>query len=173
MKEKKSKKMPKGTKVTKEFLFKLTQAEFADKGQEAAARCKEAEKLSSQFEEVKTEWKAKITAVEAKRDELLAVIHAKEEKRTVDAILVQDFEGKRIQYWFEGRVIEERAMTEAELQMELKLKNSKKAEDKKADDAKGKKASVAERTEDGDVKAVIRAETRKASKVSSVDGARA
>ena len=163
---------PKGTKVTKEFLFDLTEQEFAEKGKAAAALCQEVKDLDVQFEEVKDNWKAKIKAREAKRDDILAVIHAKKEKRSVESVLVKNYDTKEMEYWFEGKVVERRTMTADEVQTELPLakpKRTRKAKEHKTDPV----AAAHANGHDADMAKVIQEETSKRTKLSAVDGARA
>lgn len=170
-KTKKSKTNPKGAKVTKEFMFKLTKDESNEKGMAAAALKKEVDRLEIQFDEVKESWKAKINTRTDKYKELLDVIDAKEEKRTVEAILVHNYADATIEYWFEGTIMESRAMTDNERQKEMDLKAPKKARAikqtlQKADPvaaahANGKVSDIAE---------VHKLETSRGTKTSAVDG---
>lgn len=173
----KKKTNPKGTKVSKPIAFDLTEKEFSEKGQEAASLSKEVRSLVGEFEGIKEDWKAKIKDREAKRDELLTVIHAKKEVRTVDTVMVKDFASKIVQYWFEGEVVEERAMTENEVQMEMELRAPKSVEKKTR--VRNVKDPVEEahqtevQTQQSDVADVIKEETGRRTKLSAVDGARA
>lgn len=180
-KKSKKQKTPAGTKVTKEFEFKLTEAEFSEKGKSAAALSREVTDLKVQFEEVKDTWNAKIKTRAAKRDDVLAVIHAKKEKRTVDAVLVKNYDAKEIEYWFEGEVLERRTMTDSELQVEADFeKNGKKARALKQKLTKpldpelagkvGAKVPAAVNGQGEDIGDVIKAETHRRTKTSSVDG---
>lgn len=171
--KKKVKSNPKGTKVSKEFMFKLTESESNEKGKNAAALRQEVKDLELQFEEVKETWKAKIKTREAKRDELLDVVHAQEEKRIVDSILVKDFESKEIQYWFEGEIVEKRTMTANEMQGDLPLQDAAKA--KAVRQKIEKQDPIAAAQADGDrteIAEVHKLETSRHTKNSAVDGPR-
>lgn len=126
----KKQKAPKGNKMVKEFDFPLSKDEFAEKGQEAAKFAGNVLELELQFHEVKETWKARIRAVEGKRDDLLAVLRAKKEKRTVEVVMEKDFDSKEIRFWFEGGVLEKRTMTEQELQAEMDFQKRKANDDK-------------------------------------------
>lgn len=180
----KKQKTPKGTKVTKEFLFKLTDAEVNEKGKVAAKARAGAAKLELQFEEVKDGWKAKIKVQENLRDAALDVIHAGEEKRTVDCVMVKNFNEKKVEYWFEDKVLDTRPMTADELQVDMPL-DSKRGQKARAvaqklqkGDGKPPKADpVAEahaaangNGKFSDIADVHQMETHRASKTSAVDG---
>jgi hypothetical protein len=162
-----------GTKVTKDFVFKLTEAEFAEKGRNAAALAGEVAELELQFAEVKENHKAKIQAREAARDEALAIIRAKEETRTVDAILIKNFDEKEIQYFYAGEVIESRTMTYDELQDEFDVapKTGRAKKQSIKDSTQNLSGMTAQEEKDEDIKNVIKLETNRATKRSSVDPA--
>lgn len=173
MAKEKKKTTPKGTKVSKEFEFNLTRDEIHDMGVEMAKLDHGIGELDTQFDEVKKAWKAKIDAAEAKRKDISSVVHAKKQKRTVEAILVKDFEAKEIQYWFEDKIIESRAMTAAEAQVEMNLKEPKGAKKQKLHVVKDPVAEAhktEEQAKQEDVAGVIAAETNRRTKSSSVDG---
>lgn len=192
----KKQKAPKGNKMMKEFDFPLTKDEFSEKGQEAAKFAGNVLELELQFHEVKETWKARIRAVEGKRDDLLAVLRAKKEKRTVETVMEKDFDAKEIRFWFEGAVIEKRTMTEQELQAEMDFQKRKSSDDR-AVTGKGmgeKARAVRQKLQDkasfqndpvaaahaaaeakangkfADVADVHHMETKRASKTSAVDG---
>lgn len=184
MTKKKKDKTPRGVKVTKEFMFKLTEKESNEKGKAAAALKKEVDSLELQFEEVKDSWKAKIKTREDKYKEHLDVVAAQEEKRTVDATLVHNYAEGTIEYWFEGTVMESRAMTDHERQKEMDFNSGKKAkgirqklektEDKKeTKDAEDPVAAAHAATANGkihDINEVRKMETSRHTKSSAVDG---
>lgn len=175
-KESKSKtKQPEGTLVTKEFMFKLTDAEAKDRLQAAGALHEEIQQLMEKFAEVKKTWNEKIKARTASRDEILVAGNSGEEKRTVEAIMVKDFNAKEIQFWFDGAMIEQRAMTDSECQMEVNFsKEEKKARGtrqklKHADPVEAAHAA-AQAGEAEDIDNVRRLETSRHSKHNALDG---
>ena len=176
-KTKKTKTTPKGAKVTKEFMFKLTEKESNEKGRAAAALKKEADRLDTEFDELKESWKAKIATRVDKYKELLDVVDAQEEKRTVDATLVHNYAEGTIEYWFEGKIMESRPMTDNERQKEMDLKPPKKARAQKQPLGKTEKHDpVAEAHAAGangkmkDIAEVHKLETSRHTKTSAVDG---
>lgn len=174
----KPKKDPKGTKVLQAFMFKLNMREFAEKGKTAAGLSKEIAGIEAEFEEVKDTFKARIKDREAKRDDLLAVINAGEEKREVESTMVMDYDAGKVRYFFEGEMIEERKMTDDERQLQMPLKTGADGKTTTTEkSSKRQKLSEVKHSDlagkDDEIKSVIRQETNKVTKLSAVDGARA
>jgi hypothetical protein len=167
------KKTPTGTMVHKDIEFPLTEKEFSTKGKEAAKLSKEVNSLEDQFDEKKKEWSTKIKDREVKRDEILSVIHAGKEIRRVEVMMEKDYNAKEIRYHFEGKVVEIRAMTKDELQMEIDFQ-------KNVQRAKALKNKIQGKHKDGegvpavdktsDIGSVIAEETNRRTKLSAVDG---
>lgn len=173
MKTKKVKATPKGVKISKEIDFVLTREDLAKKGENMSALDGEIDELELQFEEVKQNWRAKISTREAARKDISAVVRAKKERRMVDVVMVKDFEAKEITYWFEGAIVESRTMTESELQMEANFGNAdKKAAPKKQKLVKHDPIAEAHAVDGpmGDIAEVHKLETSRRDKTSAVDG---
>ena len=174
-KTKKTDKTPPGTLVTKEFMFKLTDAEAAERYHAAGVLHAEILKLEEDFAELKRNWKSKIDARTASRDDLLVAGETGEEKRTVESTMVKNFDVKEIAYWFEGKVIERRTMTESELQMEANFEKSKKERarvQKLGQTEKHDPVAEAHKAngKDPEIAQVHKLETSRTTKTSSVDG---
>lgn len=174
---KKSKKpvMPKGgTKLSKEFEFKLTDAQYQEMGKEMAKLDHGIGELETQFEEVKSNWKAKIQAQEAKRKDISAVIHAGSQKRLVEAIMVKNYNSGEVEFWYEGAILEHRVMTEGERQLEVDFnKTAKRARAVKQQIQKADPTSPQANgmtPQQVDIAATIKEETSRKSKLSAVDG---
>lgn len=170
-------KNPAGQKLNKEFVFNLAQAEIAKMASEAANI--DAERIEREVERAtkNKEMLAGIQDLESKRATLLAKIREKKEARVVEVTQVMNYDAKLVQYWYQGKVLEERTMTADELQAELPLKTKKKREKEPTGAqktyAKAKGAPVAESKANGkdhDIQSTIRAETGRRTKRSSVDG---
>lgn len=106
--------------IDKEFKFNLTEQEFAEKGKEAAALSQDLSKIQYEFKEVKETFASRIKTKQAQRNLLLKCINDGFEKRTVQCNMIKDFDSKLVQYWFKGELMEERAMLEGEMQIEMK-----------------------------------------------------
>lgn len=186
-KEKTKKQMPKGTvteKLKKEFTFPLTQSDRADLGSKAADLSGQIAKEYAELDEIKKEKTAAIRAKEAERDNFLAIIRARKENRVVEATVIRNFEAKLVQYWYQGKLLEERAMTADECQMPLPLKGRKKPETEKKEmtgaqktyaKAKGKlEKRIAEEEKlkgaGNEIADSIKEETNRKTKRSAVDG---
>ena len=175
-KTKKTEKTPDGVKVVKEFMFKLTNKEAAERYHAAGTLHAEVQKLEEEFAELKRNWKAKIDARTASRDDLLVAGETGEEKRTVEATMTKNYDIKEIAYWFEGKVVERRTMTETELQMEANFEKKQKNERAKKQmlDKTEKHDPVAEahkaNGKDPEIAQVHKLETTRGTKHSSVDG---
>jgi hypothetical protein len=169
---------PIGQKIQKEFTFALNDKDVSKKASEAAKLVNEANKLQVQKDEMNELFKTRISDRRVRSDELLAVIHQKTEKRTVEVTMTKDFNSKLIQYWHQGQMLEERAMTPDETQMNLADANVSKRAKKQLtrtvltqDQKRQKQHAQQAATQQGtDVAAVIKAETSRRSKRSAVDG---
>ncbi len=165
-----------GQAVTKEFMFKLTQAETADKGLEMARLDGEIMDLEKEFSKVQAAHRAQVKDREVRRHELSAVVREGVEKRMCEATMAKDFSQRLVQYYLEGRLIEERSMTEEECQMELDM-IAQQTETKSAKEAravklvKGGKARPKKVEPENELDDHIRKETNRRTKRSAVDGA--
>jgi hypothetical protein len=167
-------KSPKGKKIKRTVTFKLTDADFAAKGKEAAECARQVTALENEFEGVKEDWKAKIKNAEAKRDVALEAIRKGTEQRETDVTEVKNFTTQMVEYYLDGKKVDERKMEEPDMQQELKLKSRKrKGKEAKADKTEKTEAKSNVTPISEDVGHVIRSETSMKSKFSSVDGPRA
>lgn len=107
------------TEVSKDLTFKLTETEFADKGKKAAALNLDLFKTNTEFEDIKKDFKSRIAATELEIAKTLKVIREGEETRNVRCQMVKKFEENRIEYVFNGTVMESRTMEAYERQMEM------------------------------------------------------
>lgn len=170
--------------VTKEFTFKLSDAEVAVKAREMAQLDGEIMQLEQELAKSSAEFKAKIKDRDALRHKISSAVRRGEEERVVDALMVKAFPERLVQFYLKSEngsmtLLEERAMTESETQMELddiaestskakaeKMRAKRKAEGNAAEPDRTKADQVQE-----DIGQTIKAETSKRTKRSSVDGA--
>ncbi len=163
-------KAPEGVKVSKEFEFTITDSEksaIADKG---AALYANIENTKINFKELKNEWSAKIKTLEAQHAETQHAITAGVEKRVVECILEKDYDTKEIRFHFEGKVLESRTMTIDEMQMEINEVSKSVRGKKQKIDSTANLSGMTAKTEEDDIKDVVKAETSKRTKRSAVDG---
>lgn len=105
--------------VNKELEFKLSSGDYERIGKETASISAE---LTAWREQARTErlaWNDKISSHEDNVARLLSVIQAGKEVRMVNCTERKNFTENKIEYLFEGEVIESRAMMGEERQQEM------------------------------------------------------
>ena len=115
----------KGEKVWKEVTFDLTQKRVAELGRENADYDQQITELEAERKLKSDEYKAKIDALAAKRQENSALIREEHETKNVECIMVKNFEENAVEYYFNDEKVDSRPMTEEERQIEMKLKTPK------------------------------------------------
>ena len=103
-----------------------TEAEYAAKGKELAAMDSEIGLLDKEMKEVVKDWKDRIAAVEARRSALSANINSKGQEKDIEcAKRVNDVTGEATIFNVDTlEIVEQRQLTNAELQTELLLRNA-------------------------------------------------
>lgn len=187
MKETEKQKALKGQKITKEFQFKLTDEEGHKLGKAAGALEKDIAGLEAKKKEAAADWNTKIKTRADKLHSILEALGCGEEKRTVDVMMFKDFEGGEVRFEFNGVVLERRPMTSQERQMnidDVERRTAKPVDiEERGTRARGVKqkllggkdpVAAAHEAEAGlgraDMEDVIRQETKRGTKSSSVDG---
>jgi hypothetical protein len=105
--------------LTKELEFKLSSADFERIGREAAQIQHELTAHRIEEKKIKTELKDKRVGLENGLARVLKVIEQGTEVRQVDCIERKNFSENKVEYVFNGEVIESRPMEGHERQMEL------------------------------------------------------
>lgn len=161
-------KTPKGMKVNEIIEFELTDKEKSEKAQIAAKLMGEADEASAEKAKAVKEWNATIKSKTNRVHELLAQIEKGMEPRETEVTLVKNYDKGDIEFWLDNKVVKSREMTHDERQMDI----GEAAQEAPAPTRRGRKLSVVE-AEGGekDVGDVIKEETRKSTKRSSVDAA--
>lgn len=183
-------------KVTKEFDFPLTEKDEAAKAKEVGVITGELRQLEQEQKESNASFATKIKERYAKLDEIGSTMRNGKETRVVEAEMEKDFVTATKRFLFQGRVILEEAMTASELQMELsdttadedpkpnsredlgygkgKIKKgrrpAKTAADGRLEDAMKARASKRKPKDIATIGDVIKSETSKRTKRSTVDG---
>lgn len=152
-------KTPKGKKVTREVEIDLDDSTHAKLSKERGDKLRTKARLTAEFEEVKTKWTERIKPISDRLAVLDESVRNGKEKKTVECVLVKNFEDNKMEYWFEGKIVDHRPMTAADRQEDLVLKNKKKRTN-----------SVVMPEKEDDVTNVRKLETSKRTKHSSVDG---
>jgi hypothetical protein len=102
--------------VNKTFEFVLSDADLARKAKDAAAVREDIKTIESEFDSVKARYKSRLTQATEDLHDILGEITNGKEERTVDATLRRDYDRMMISWHYEGKVLEERAMTPEERQ---------------------------------------------------------
>lgn len=103
-------------KVVRNIKVKLTPQEIMQYGQEAGLISSELGDLNRKFDDVKKQWKGKLIKVESSLTSLLRKLKEGHEHRNVECSEVKDFAARRVRYYHEGNVVEERNLHEHEMQ---------------------------------------------------------
>lgn len=107
------------TKITRELEFKLNDHEFTEK---AHALADLHGKITSLDEELKGHKKRlgdQIKAHETEIEKICRTIEAGVEIRSVECDFKKNFETNTVEYYFEGKLVDERAMEAHERQQEM------------------------------------------------------
>ncbi len=161
--------VPNGQEVTKEFTFPLSIEQLAKRGEEMAKLSGETADLRAEQKNFNAVINAKINARLELTEKIAKTIRAKSETRLEPAIMVKQYESNLVQYFFDGKLIEERAMTAEEHQVHMDDINPKK-KPKVKNGRDPRKALKEEKTEDQEMASVIKQETSRKTKRSAVDG---
>jgi len=122
-------------KVTKNLKVDLTRDELMQAGDELANSNLEGARLESDLKGVKAEYKGKLEEVVGRCKKLTTMISTKSEYRDVECEEVKDYKKGRVHVMRldTRRIIEDRPMSEAEKQMEIKLSPEPETKTKPAD----------------------------------------
>lgn len=142
--------------VDRPLTFELTEDDYSRLGKDAGEAAHELRSIGGEFEKVKKTWKENIDAADGRLVQILSTIREGKEKRQVKCIERKDFQNSRVDYIFDGEIMESRAMYDSERQAEFTLtKPGQKAKDVEFERAEPKSE---------DVGAVIKEETSRRSK---------
>lgn len=107
------------SEIEKVFDFTLTQEELADRGKAAGKLDAELMEIKGCAASVNKQWKGRIELKQGELSDVLETIRTGTEPRTVKCTIRKDFSKKCVQYIYKDKVLEERAMEPAELQLEI------------------------------------------------------
>lgn len=171
--------------LKRKFWFDLTKEEESKLGKDAAALHAEIKADGEALAAIKKEWNAKIKTKIVEHDRLSTIQNTGKECREVDAIEVRDYGKKEVRYMFGKKVMETREMNADELQttMQLEKRQAERAEHAEEVKAQGTEQKLRDQAEEfqkkrksakqlksaDEITEVIREETSKLTKKSSVD----
>ncbi len=172
--EKESK--PSGQTLTKEFRFKLTREELADRASSMANLSGEAIEQEQQLATISATKRQRIRELYDALEKTAAAVRDGHETRMCEAVMTKDLAGGIVQFWTKdpkGKygLLEERAMTNEERQGDLPIEAPypDQAKRRQRPPRAGQVAQLGQ--VDDEIGSVIKAETGKRTKRSSVDGA--
>lgn len=106
-------------KIHRVVEVKLQPAELGALGVEAGKLSGELATAEEEFDTVKKQHSAKIKGIENQLNGVLGKLLSKTEQREAECEMKLDFNSNSVTVWHDGEMIEERAMTSEERQMEL------------------------------------------------------
>lgn len=106
----------KDSPVTREFEIPLTKPELAELATVAGGLQSEISNLKKSFSVVQKQHRADVSGLEEKLEKILTDCDNGRSTRTVDVIERKDYNRRLVQYIYDDRVIQERALEESEMQ---------------------------------------------------------
>lgn len=164
--------VPKDAKPVKgEFYVPIKDAEYKRLTQERTENDMKVVKLK----EERSELSKQINFLTKENVEISTNLDQKKIKKAVEAYEHKDFDTNTVRVWYDGDVIEERAMTDADRQESMDLDNAKakKALEEEAKKKRKKKVTASKKTKSAkeeEIAEEIVNETRRSTKRSALDG---
>lgn len=115
------------------------------------------------------EFSPKIKDLDKQISKLQAMIDSGFEDRNVTCKIVKNYDDNKIEYWHDGKIAESREMTAQDRQLDLKTVKKVAAEAAEPLVEKDNVVSM-NKTQSEDIQDVIKSETKRSTKKSSVDG---
>lgn len=106
-------------KIRRHFDFALTDADYKRLATEYATISRQKRTLEAELEDKKAELKGAIDKLTAGINRIARLYDAEKESREVEAKVVFDFNAATVSYWHQNMLLEERAMTADERQIEM------------------------------------------------------
>lgn len=108
-------------KVIKDVKFKLTEEQIIEKGKSAAQLDNEILELESQLVNLKTKFKSDIGSKRSRLQELLSLLHEGFYFQNVEVEVNKNFEANKVEYLYNGEIVDSREMVEDDREQELPL----------------------------------------------------
>lgn len=167
-------KTPKGDLMHKVLVLTMSDEEKAKKADLLAEMQLEKNSVKEEAKTIASGFAARVKKIEESINKLSREVKDGTEERNVECTMVKNYDANQIEYWYEDQLMEKREMTPEDRQMDLD--ESAPVADgpaikKKAKGKKGNLQVVEEaKSEDEQIGDVIREETGRRTKRSSVDG---
>jgi hypothetical protein len=104
------------TKVKREISIKLEEHQIVEKAKELSGLHAEAAEIQKELQEFTKERKAEIKERTDKISQICRIIEAGEQIVTVECDIHKNFERQTVEFWFEGRKVDERGLNEDDRQ---------------------------------------------------------
>ena len=137
------------TTLTKEYEFELTPEQVEERALKAADLNFEVQQLETEKKEVVSSFTSRIKTRAAERDTLLEEVRGHKELRQVECEVTKNFESNSIEYFFEGKLMESRAMTGDERQMDITDMMDNQADDVEKEDDEDPSMATGSRNVEG------------------------
>lgn len=164
----KDKKTPDGERLERTLPFKLNDEDKARKGELAATLNKQLEVAIEAKKAEVSKHNAKITHLTKQVSAQLKMINEGIERKAVTCTMVKNFESNKLEYWFEGIILEETEMKPDDRQLALKPDEKKAKKKFQKTSAQDQMFPNAE-TREAEIASVHRMETSKRGANSAVD----
>ena len=163
---------PEGEKVIRTVTVKLSDAEKAKKADLLAELQLEKTAIEEEKKAATSGFTTRIKTIVKSLNKLAREVNAGSEERSEECIMVKDYDANEIQWWLNDEIVDRREMTAEDRQLDLEAQQS---DYKDAKPGKKKRKTqlevLASQTPQEDVADVIKEETSRRTKRSSVDGA--
>jgi len=141
-------------KIKREVTFKLTTKDKAELGEKFGKLNGLYGEIERQFSGVKKEYTGRLEKIEVETNQIAKWFRDQERREVVEVVEKKDFNKRTVQYFHSGKVVEERDMTQDEMQTELPIEPEK---------------IMVRNPADGEVSEVIKMETHRKSKKTPLD----
>lgn len=170
MAKKKKSGTPEGETMQKVLSITLEEAEKAERADLLADLQIEKTSVESEKREVSSKYRLRIKALTESINKLSRAVKNGFEERNVECTMIKNFSENRVEYWYKDQMLESRDMTADDRQAEMQI-----AEDEETHTPSRRRRSFTEMSqpperEEDEVSEVIKMETSRKTKRSSIDG---
>lgn len=110
---------PKERKVIKDFYFELTEKDRVEKSNQLGELFHEKSELTTELEVTKNRINPQVKDLDGRISHVLGLFDVGRELRTVECMEKFDYATDKVEYIFEGEVMDSRAMNDADRQLEF------------------------------------------------------
>lgn len=152
-------------KVMRNVDVKLTKEEVHDFGKESAELDRQIDDKELELKEETERRKGEIKTLQSDMRKKLRLIRQGFETRNVECEEIKDFNRNVVEYYYQGEMVHERVMEPSERQLQLIKDKHEKAQSEAKEAANGSHPT----SKQAEVASIIKDETRRTTKHSSVD----